>query len=322
MLSMLKFGLTALSLASLGMSQTFNCQITIPPNPLTAQGLASVYKVTGCNQIDFSNQGSFVEASILDTDTGAIQIYHPLVVNQDNAYVHSFRDLSRPLSEVTKGLGLGGWGVVITSRDEKSFDYSLDHSDSACSLPMNADNIFSSVAGVDFIAPVVPTLPANNVVGIWFGSNAATVKLVGSTNGCVNGLGDSLFGQFAYCNTPAFFTAAEKAVAAGLLTIPAPGSTTKAATTQACPVVRDFRVVDMDQSDNVDTTYLLIDGKKLAQNTAANAAANKNSTVLSNGSDNALVNDFLAPTLGCTPFTASSITAPSGTSGGLSLNVR
>ena len=175
---------------------------------------------------------------------------------------------------------------------------------------------------MDFIAPVVPTLPTNNVVGIWFGSNANTIQLVGTTQGCVNGLGGSVFGQFAYCNTPAFFTAAEAAVAAGLLKIPAPGSTTKAATTQTCPVVRDFRIVDMDQSDNVDTTYLLIGGNKLAQNTAANAAASAgNSTELTNGSDNALLTDFLDPTLGCTPFTAPSITAPTGTSGGLALNV-
>jgi hypothetical protein len=124
-------------------------------------------------------------------------------------------------------------------------------------------------------------LPANNVVGIWFGSNANTITLTGTTNGCVNGLDGSVFGQFAYCNTPAFFAAAQTAIAAGLLTVPPVGSSTKATTTQACPSVRDFRVVDMDQSDNVDTTYLLIDGKKLAQNTPANAASSKNSTGIS-----------------------------------------
>lgn len=139
--------------ACLAAAQTFNCDVTIPPNPLTAAGLASVYKVTGCNQIDFANQGTFVEAAILDPATGAIQIYHPLVINQD-----------------------------------------------------------SNVAGVDFITPVVPTLPANAVVGIWFGSNALTVNLLGTTQGCVNGLGGSVFGQFAYCNGPEFFAAAETAV--------------------------------------------------------------------------------------------------------------
>jgi hypothetical protein len=128
---------------------------------------------------------------------------------------------------------------------------------------------------------VVPTLPANNVVGIWFGSNANTITLTGSTNGCVNGLPGSVFGQFAYCNTPAFFTAAQTAIAAGLLNVPPIGTSTKTTTTQPCPAVRDFRVVDMDQSDNVDSTYLLIDGKTLAQNTAANAAKSNNSTGMS-----------------------------------------
>jgi hypothetical protein len=167
---------------------------------------------------------------------------------------------------------------------------------------------------------VVPTIAAGAVVGIWLGSNANTITLVGDTNGCVNGLGGSVFGQFAYCNGPEWFTAAETAVSAGLLTVPPPGTAT-IATGQPCPVTRDFRVVDMDQSDNVDTTYLLINGTVLAQNTAANARANKNSTVLSNGSDNALINDFIAPTMGCVPFTVPSITNVAGVSASMALNV-
>ncbi|KAF8866483.1 hypothetical protein BDZ45DRAFT_273833 [Acephala macrosclerotiorum] len=254
-------GLAALLFACAEAAAVFNCVLTVPPNPLTATGLATPYKMTGCDQTQFAAQGSFVEATILDPATGALQVYNPLVINANAA-----------------------------------------------------------VAGTDFITPVVPTLPANAVVGIWFGTNAVTLTLTGATTGCVNGLSNSIFGQFAYCNGPEFFTAAQTAVSAGLLTIPPPGSSTKAATTQTCPTTRDFRVVDMDQSDNVDSTYLLIDGKKLAQNTDANAAANKNSTVLSNGSDNALINDFIAPTMGCSGFTAPSITAPGGVSGALALN--
>ena len=173
-----------------------------------------------CQKLDFANQGSFVEAAILDPATGAISIYSPLVINN---------------------------GMQV---------------------------------GNGFIAPVVPTLPANAVVGIWFGSNAQTVTLTGSTTGCVNGLGGSIFGQFAYCNAPAFFTAAQTAISAGLLTVPPVGISTKA-NGQVCPSTRDFRVVDMDQSDNVDTTYLLINGKLLAQNTATNAASSKNATGMS-----------------------------------------
>lgn len=249
-----------LFLASKGFAQPFNCQITVPPNPLTAEGLATPYKQTGCNQIDFADQGNFVEATIIDTATGALQVYHPLIINQDQ-----------------------------------------------------------DVAGVDFIPPVVPTLSSTSVVGITFGSNANTITLVGDTNGCVNGLDGSVFGQFAYCNSPAWFTAAEAAVTSGLLTVTPPGTAT-IATGQACPVTRDFRVVDMDQSDNVDSMYLLINGTVLAQNTAANAGANKNSTIISNGSDNLLINDFIAPTMGCTPFTAPSITTPSGISPSMLLN--
>jgi hypothetical protein len=212
-------GLMALAVASTILAQTQNCVLQVPNNSLTAQGLVTPYKMTGCNQTLFANEACFVEAAILDPATGNIQIYNPLVINQDQ-----------------------------------------------------------DVEGVNFITPVVPTLPANAVMGLFFGSNAVTLTLTGDTNTCVNGDGNSVFGQFAYCNTPAFFSAAATAVSAGLLKIPAPGSTTKATTTQPCLVTRDFRMVDMDQSDNVDSTYLLINGSVLAQNTAANAAANKNAT--------------------------------------------
>ena len=52
-------------------------------------------------------------------------------------------------------------------------------------------------------APVLPQLPANAIVGLWFGFNGANLTLKG-TNGslaqgmCVNGVQGSIFGQFAY----------------------------------------------------------------------------------------------------------------------------
>jgi hypothetical protein len=216
--------LTFLSLISLALTQTTNCVLQVPNNPLSAEGLATPYKMTGCNQTNFATEACFVEAAILDPATGNIQIYNPLVINQDQA---------KP--------------------------------------------------GVDFIPPVVPKLAPNSVVGIFFGSNAVTLTLTGDTNTCVNGDGNSVFGQFAYCNSPAFFTAADTAVQAGLLKIPPPGSTTKAKTVSPCLVTRDFRMVDMDQSDNVDSTYLLINGTVLAQNTPENAKANPNATGMSLG---------------------------------------
>lgn len=79
-------------------------------------------------------------------------------------------------------------------------------------------------------------------------------------------------------------------------------------------------MVDMDQSDNVCTVYLLINNQVLAQNTPANAANNTNVQDLANGSDNALLTSFLDPAFGCTPWMAPSITAASGMSPALALN--
>jgi hypothetical protein len=63
-------------------------------------------------------------------------------------------------------------------------------------------------------------------------------------------------------------------------------------------------MIDQDQSDNVTTQYLLNGNGQTAQDNAANTAAMANATVINNGSDNALLDAFLDPTLGCTPYTA------------------
>jgi hypothetical protein len=179
------------------------------------------------------------------------------------------------------------------------------------------------VVGKDFIAPTPVTLPTNAMVAVWFGSNANTLTLAGDTIGCVDGQGASVFGQVAYCNAPAMFTAAQNAISAGQINIAAPGQATKAPGQACIAGTRDFRVVDQDQSDNVVTTYLLIGGHKLAQNTPANSAAankDKDAEVLSNGSDNALFNDFLQPIMGCDSLSVPSLTAPTGTTKALLLN--
>jgi hypothetical protein len=56
------------------------------------------------------------------------------------------------------------------------------------------------------VLPRMPTLPREAIVGIWFGFNGTNLLLQGVQRTtlvqarCVNGLGPSLFGQFAYCN--------------------------------------------------------------------------------------------------------------------------
>ncbi|MGZ3599701.1 MAG: hypothetical protein ACXWQ5_08280 [Ktedonobacterales bacterium] len=160
------------------------------------------------------------------------------------------------------------------------------------------------------VAPVVPTLPANAVVGIWFGSNATSLRLQGAgvrTGQCVDGLGGSNFGQVAYCNATAFFKQANTLIQAKKLTPPAIGM---GADGLACPTVRDFAVVDQDQSDNVTSSYLLTDNGMIAQNTAANAAKLAGATPFANGSDNRLVAVALDKALNCTPWTAPDLADP------------
>ncbi|PWT72803.1 MAG: hypothetical protein C5B60_09050 [Chloroflexi bacterium] len=161
--------------------------------------------------------------------------------------------------------------------------------------------------------PVLPKLPANAVVGIWFGSNGTGLHLQGSDGGtlsagqCVNGLGSSVFGQVAYCNAPAFFAEANQLIGAGKLTPPPLGT---AVDGMACPSVRNFSVVDQDPSDNVTTSYLITQDGRLAQDTAANRTLLPGSAAFGNGSDNRLLAIALDAALGCTPWEAPDLADP------------
>jgi hypothetical protein len=162
------------------------------------------------------------------------------------------------------------------------------------------------------VAPVVPTLPANAVVALWFGFNGDVLALQGQgASSCVNGQPGSPFGQFAYCGAPAFFSAANAAVTAGKIKIPAPGT---AADHQPCMTTRDFGLVDQDQSDNVTTVYLVLPDGRTAQDTKSAAAklSGKSPQALANGSDNLLLDHFVDPALDCLPWTAPNL-ADNGT---------
>ncbi|WBO68720.1 hypothetical protein [Streptomyces camelliae] len=178
-----------------------------------------------------------------------------------------------------------------------------------------------------------PSVPRGSTVGIWFGFNSSnlTLRTSGRSDSlaqgkCVNGLPGSVFGQFAYCNAPAFFRAANAQIAKRHLRVPALGT---AKDGLPCPTTRDFSVVDQDGSDNVVTHYLTDAHGRIAQNNAAGRAAlkkaarltnrgdrhhwhngrSKSATTsaprdLANGSDNLLLTQFMDPALGCKPFTA------------------
>jgi len=158
------------------------------------------------------------------------------------------------------------------------------------------------------VTPVVPVLPARAVVTIDVGFNGGNLTLVGATphalhqGHCHNGLGSSIFGQVSFCRGTHFFWAARRAERQGKLVVPPAGVSPK--TGQACPTTRSFKIVDQDPSDNVTTKYLLTASGRTAQFSQANAAAVPGATVITNGSDNALLDGFVDPVLGCKPFTA------------------
>lgn len=179
--------------------------------------------------------------------------------------------------------------------------------------------------GTQPAAPTTPAqVPAGSTVALWMGFNGTnlTLQSAGGTNAltqgnCVNGAGASIFGQFAYCNAPAFFKQANAAIAAGTLKVPPVGTATDG---MPCPTTRDFSLVDQDQSDNVVTHYLANGNGQTAQLNGTNTAALANATDLANGSDNLLLNKFVDPTLGCTPFTAPDQSSGGQPSGALPLD--
>jgi hypothetical protein len=172
------------------------------------------------------------------------------------------------------------------------------------------------------IKPVVPVIPAGSVVGIWFGFNGAVLTLQGASantlteSNCVNGLPDSPFGQFAYCNAVHFFAEANRAIKAGKIVPPALGRDHKGL---ICPTTRSFFIVDQDQSDNVTTAYLITPNGQLAQNTMANRQVFPNAMVLTNPSDNRLLTGVDA-TLGCAPWMEPDLADPGHLTTALPLN--
>jgi hypothetical protein len=240
------------------------CSLIVPQNPLSAQGLSTPYELVAPCDETVKDQAVFVQAAII-TPEGEITLYNPLVITQG----------TKPFAE-----------------------------------------------------PIKAVVPRGSTVGIWFGANGDAMTLApaapnrqnrnaripfGAGNSltqgkCVNGLPGSIFGQYGYCNAPQFFSAAHRAIAKGHLPVPAPVGTdadgkpvpgTVATDGKACPTVRDFMVVDQDQSDNVNTHYWAV-GKQTAQ-TFANPADGLD---LANGSDNRLDTDFIKPALKCSTFMA------------------
>jgi hypothetical protein len=242
-----------------------NCDIVVPAHPLSAKGLATPYQLTGPDGQSPAQSGcSMANAANLGAFVQAT------ILNPATGKLYVYNPL------------------VITQGTTPA------------------------------VAPTVPRLPANAVVTIDFGFNGADLTQVGATanalteGNCVNGQGGTDFGQVSFCNGISFFTMAHRLERSGRLRVPSEGTSGKIVATggrqgtgKACPTTQNFDMVDQDQSDNVTTEYLLNPATgQTAQDTASNAGNIAGSELLLNGSDNALLDLFMDPVLGCTPFQA------------------
>jgi hypothetical protein len=242
-----------------------NCDIIVPANPLTAKGLATPYQLTGTHGMSPAQSGCAM--------TNAVNL---------GAFVQA---------------------TILDPATGQLWVY---------------DPLVITKGTTPAVRPSVPDLPANAIVTLDFGFNGTDLFQVGATPdtlkdaACVNGQPGSAFGQVSFCNGPAFFAAALKDEREHKLVIPSAGTSSTMVVTggamgtgNACPVTRNFEIVDQDPSDNVTTEYLLNPATgQTMQDTTSNAGNVAGSTLLLNGSDNTLLDLFIDPVLGCAPFMA------------------
>jgi len=251
-----------------GKNAEHTCDIIVPANPLSAQGLATPYRLTGpdgmtpaqsgCEMSNGAKLGAFVQATILDPATGALSVYEPLVITQG----------TRPDTP----------------------DMKLNR----------------------------PVIPAGAVVTIDIGFNGTDLTQVGATPTtladahCVSGQAGSAFGQSSFCNGAAFFSAVRQAEKKGLLKVPSPGTSNAIVpsggdlgTGRSCPVISNFEVAGLDPGENVTTTYLLnpLTGQTVQDNATYQGYV-AGATLLHSDSANAVLDQYVDPILGCTPFEA------------------
>jgi hypothetical protein len=242
-----------------------DCDIIVPANPLTAKGLATPYQLTGPNGMTPAGSGC----------------------------------------RMSNAVKLGAF-VQATILDPATGRLSV------------YDPLVVTQGTRPAVVPSVPNITANAVVTIDFGFNGKDLFQVGATPttladaNCVSGQAGSAFGQASFCNGINFFNAVQRDEREGLLKVPSPGTSDKIipsggdlGTGRVCPVTRNFEVADRSSANNVTTEYLLnpLTGQT-AQDTTSNAGNMARATLLFSRGDNTLLDQFLDPVLGCTPFHA------------------
>jgi hypothetical protein len=279
---LMTIALALVASSSTAFAQNMDCTLIVPQSPLSEAGLATPYRLKATT---VANGGNPANGPCNEEDFNSSAFVQGVIINKDTGEVTIYNPLV-----VTDGVGAA-------------------------------------------IQPTRPDLPDNRVVAIWFGFNGNNLFLESADEAedlvadhhCVQHLG-----QNAHCNAVAFFEEAHDQIAMGNLIVPPLGTGLDGL---PCPTTRSFSIADQDQSDNVATQYIFVtagpNAGKTAQNTAANRAAlgvhtpplpTDPAAVKGNPSDERLLEHFIDPALGCTPWQQPNIADAGALASALPLN--
>jgi hypothetical protein len=251
-----------------GLRANTTCDLIVPANPLSARGLATPYLLTGPN-------GKTPAQSGCEMSNGA----------KLGAFVQA-----TILDPATGSLSVYDPLVITQGTRPDTPGQKLDP----------------------------PAIPAGAVVTINFGFNGTDLVQVGAAPTtladahCVSGQAGSAFGLTPSCNAANFFSAVRQAERKGLLRVPSPGTSDAITPSggalgsgRSCPVISNFEVAGLDPGESVTTTYLL---NPLTGQTAPNSSTSEGylagATLLHGSSADAVLDQYVDPILGCTPFEA------------------
>jgi len=251
-----------------GMKSPTTCDIIIPANPLSPQGLATPYQLTGpngmtpaqsgCEMGNGGRLGAFVQATVLDPATGALSVYEPLVITQGTRPDTPDWKLDPPRipadAVVTIDFGFSGSDLVQVGATPTTL------ADAHC-VSGRAGSAFGQTSfcnGVNFFAAVRQAERKGRL----------KVPSPGTSDAIVPSGGDRGTGR-------------------------------------SCPVIRNFEVAGLDPGESVTTTYLLnpLTGQTAPDNPTYQGYV-AGATLLHNNSANAVLHEYVDPILGCTPFEA------------------
>jgi hypothetical protein len=249
-------------------SSNATCDIIVPADPLSAQGLAAPYQLTGpngmtpaqsgCEMSNAAKLGAFVQATILDPATGALWVYEPLVITAGTRPDTPDLKLSPPVipadAVVTIDFGFNGADLVQVGATPTTL------ADAHC---------VSGQAGSSF----------------------------GQTSFC-NGV--RFFSAVQQAERKGLLKVPSPGTSDAIVT-----SGGDLGTGRSCPVLSNFEVAGLDPGESVTTTYLL---NPLTGQTAPDTTTYRGyiagATLLHGNSANAVLDQYVDPILGCAPFEA------------------